>query len=68
MSRAQAPSFRTGRRSNGSHEPAGPEGIDVAYPRGPGRDRRQWRGRITFGMCKVTQGLTVAGPTIVSSR
>jgi hypothetical protein len=33
-----------------------PEGIDVAYPRGPGYDWRQWRGKIGLTMCKVTGG------------
>jgi hypothetical protein len=45
-----------------------PEGIDVGYPQGPGYDRRQWRGKISFGMCKVTEGLTITGPAFVSSR
>jgi hypothetical protein len=44
-----------------------PDGIDVAYPQGPGYDWRQWRGKITFGMCKVTDGLTITDPTFVSN-
>ena len=39
-----------------------PLGIDVAYPQGPDYDWRQWRGKISFGMCKVTEGLTITDP------
>ena len=39
-----------------------PLGVDVAYPQGPDYDWRQWRGKISFGMCKVTEGLTITGP------
>ena len=38
-----------------------PRGIDVAYPQGPSHDWRQWRAKIGFGMCKVTEGLTITG-------
>lgn len=45
-----------------------PEGIDVAYPHAPSYDWRQWRGKISFGVCEVTEGLTITGPTFVSDR
>ena len=36
-----------------------PAGIDVVYPQGPSDEWGQWRGKISFGMCKVTEGLTI---------
>jgi GH25 family lysozyme M1 (1,4-beta-N-acetylmuramidase) len=39
-----------------------PLGIDVAYPQEPDYDWRQWRGKISFGMCEVTEGLTITDP------
>ncbi len=44
-----------------------PEGIDDAYPQGPGYDWRQWRGKISFGMCKGHRGLTITDPTFVGN-
>ena len=38
-----------------------PAGIDVAYPQGS-YNWGQWKGKISFGMCKVTEGLTVTDP------
>ena len=44
-----------------------PQGIDVAYPQGPDYDWRQWRGKISFGMCKATEGLTITDPYFVNN-
>ena len=44
-----------------------PLGIDVAYPQGPDYDWRQWRGKISFGMCKVTEGLTITDPYLANN-
>ena len=44
-----------------------PQGIDVAYPQGPDYDWRQWRGKISFGMCKATEGLTITDPDFVNN-
>ena len=41
-----------------------PLGIDVAYPHGPDYDWRVWRGKVSFGMCKVTEGLTITDPVL----
>jgi lysozyme len=38
-----------------------PTGIDVAYPQGSYNWSAQ-KGKISFGMCKVTEGLTVTDP------
>jgi lysozyme len=38
-----------------------PTGIDVAYPQGSYNWNAQ-RGKISFGMCKVTEGLTITDP------
>ncbi len=44
-----------------------PQGIDVAYPQGPRYNWRQWQGKISFGMCKATEGLTITDSTFVSN-
>ena len=44
-----------------------PQGIDVAYPQGSNYNWRQWRGKISFGMCKATEGLTITDPAFVSN-
>ncbi len=44
-----------------------PQGIDVAYPQGPDYNWRQWRGKISFGMCKATEGLTITDPYFVNN-
>ncbi len=44
-----------------------PLGIDVAYPQGPHYDWKQWKGKISFGMCKVTEGLTITDPDWVGN-
>jgi lysozyme len=40
------------------------EGIDVAFPQGA-YNWEQWRSKIGFGMCKVTEGLTITDPRFV---
>jgi len=44
-----------------------PQGIDVAYPQGTDYNWRQWQGKIGFGMCKATEGLTITDATFVSN-
>jgi lysozyme len=44
-----------------------PQGIDVAYPQGPHYNWKQWKGKISFGMCKVTEGLTITDPDFVNN-
>lgn len=41
-----------------------PEGIDVAWPQGARYNWHQWAGRIQFGMCKATEGLTIRDPDL----
>ncbi|MGH3402015.1 MAG: glycoside hydrolase family 25 protein [Streptosporangiaceae bacterium] len=40
----------------------GTEGIDVAWPQGAHYGWHQWEGKIGFGMCKATEGRTLADP------
>src|ERR1700753_193600 len=40
---------------------ADPTGIDVSYAQGS-FNWRAYRGKISFGMCKVTEGLTITDP------
>lgn len=44
-----------------------PQGIDVAYPQGAHYNWKQWKGKISFGMCKVTEGLTITDPDWVNN-
>jgi lysozyme len=40
------------------------QGIDVGWPQGARYNWHQWAGKISFGMCKATEGLDIIDPDI----